>query len=188
MFTNGTRTERVVFETTFLRPNRLRFIWRRDVPNFDKIFGIWCDGSRVISVFNGEEPEAQIDLRSSVASATGTSAAACSKVLPLLMEELRPNCKSLLELQKTEILDRVCIRDLACFVVKGTLLNSNECTLWVSSEDFSLRRLQCRITEGEENFVGEYDYLSAVFDKSVVEACWSTVDISQPLLESEHFT
>ena len=74
LFSDDSTTESVAFETLFVRPNKLRFLWQSDRPSSNKPFALWYDGSQIFTMFNGTKPKQCDDLRLAVASATGTSA------------------------------------------------------------------------------------------------------------------
>lgn len=156
------RSHHVQFDTLFFRPDKLRFRWRH--TNLPERYGslLW-DGTRVVTNLHFGEREEGNNLRLAVAGIAGLCAGA-NAVLGLLMEELHVNWRTLLELRDLELTTREQLDGIDCYVLQGTLFKKNDRLLWLSTRDFTMRRLDTRVMVDNDQFAGNYIYTEATFD------------------------
>lgn len=151
------KKERIKFTTEFVRPDYLHFQWQDYGPRRGKsqqFSTLWSGGDKTVVRWDANKVvlEEQENLRLAIAGATGCSAGAAHIVPSLLVNELRTDCKHLLQVKDVELLGKENFNELDCYVLKGSLFKKDDHILWISARDFSLRRITIdRSTTAEES-------------------------------------
>lgn len=152
--------EQLRFRTEFVRPDYFRFEWQDYGPNRGKsesFSTVWSNGDTHFVLFDWKNMElvSQQSLQLAIAAATGCSAGAAHVVPALLLNELRIDCKHLLQLTDLEMTQED-LGDNHFYVLKGSLFRKDDHILWVMASDFSLRRVtedhSKTAAEAEESF------------------------------------
>jgi hypothetical protein len=150
--------EQIAFRTEFIRPDYLRFEWQDYGPRrgkSERFSTVWASGNKTLVRRDTSKVivEEQPSLALAIAGATGCSAGAAHKVPSLLLDELRTDCKHMLLLTDLELCDQILEDEQQCYVLKGSLFKKGDHILWISTSDFSLRRIrivQSRTAEESE--------------------------------------
>ncbi len=153
-------TETVLFQTLYLAPDNLRFCWQLENG---KIFCIWNSKKTSQLLIDSDQLEKTNSVTESIAAATGRSAGAASKVLPLLFN--KPGGSTLINLLRNpEFVRREEQSAVECFVLRGRMFENDYSTIWISASDFLIRLVKTEIFSGGDKFFGNYEYNYAEFD------------------------
>jgi|GEM_PF-1368687 len=163
------KRERIEFKTEFVRPDYIRFEWQDYGPRrgkSERFSMLWSNGEKHIMRLNNNKPSFadQPSLGMAVAGATGCSAGAAHIVPALLLDELRTDCKHLLLLTDLEVLPEEPLDGLNCYVLKGSLLKAGDHVLWISKNDFCLRRVRSDRSSTAEESERQHKALTANID------------------------
>ncbi len=137
----------IAFRTEFIRPDYLRFEWQDYGPRrgkSERFSTLWASENKVLTRRDTSKVvvEKQPSLGLAMAGATGCSAGAAGEVPTLLIAELRTDCKHILLLTDLEKIEQVLEGNQQCYVLKGSLFRNGDHTLWISTGDFSVRRVR----------------------------------------------
>ena len=144
------RNTDVGFKTYFTRPNKLRFEWLDYSPlSTAERNVIWSDGTKVFSFysFEPERIETKEDVSFAVAGATGVSRGSAHTIPELLMSEV--GGFSVTELAKLSLKRKEMFEGEECYVVEGYHPNGEAWQLWISKNNFLLRKLRNPTTNGQ---------------------------------------
>lgn len=143
----GGEKDSLQFRTLFKRPDHLVFHWQDYGPNRGKteeFSTLWSLGGETWIRWvksGGVTTEKSENLSLAQASAVGCSAGAAGIVLSILMPELRPNFKTMLGLTNFRINGSEVVLDQLCHMIKASGIRNWSNCLWISTGDFSLRKL-----------------------------------------------
>jgi len=137
--------ERIEFRTLFVRPDYFCFEWQDYGPRrgkSERFSTVWSNGEKTIVRHDTGQIkiENMSSLNLAIAGATGCSAAAAYIVPALLLPQLR-GPKHLFMLSDLELISQDTVGEDVCYILRGSLLKKADHILWISKNDFSLRRL-----------------------------------------------
>lgn len=143
------------FKTYFSRPDKVRFEWRDWHPYFGKDrspdeSAFWTDGRSTTS-WSFRKLEEEESLSMAIAGATGGSRGSVLMILKLLI----PDCVDLntvwYEFQNIKLLQEEIVGGVSCYHLVGSCTNNDDTEVWISKEDFMVRRLRDHFTLSNEN-------------------------------------
>jgi hypothetical protein len=171
----GQSNERILFRTTFARPDGFQFEWQDHGPCRGKSenFSILCSMHGVTCTLNRWGLEKKRNLAESISGAAGCSAGAAHYVPALLMHEILDESRHWLKLSGLRLIGSELINQTECYVVRGRWFNNDDCTLWVSMTDDTLRRVRREvyfsaeetILHPERKMVMMYSFSDVYFDQ-----------------------
>ena len=138
------------FKTYFTRPNRLRFEWLDYFPlSTAERNVIWSDGTKVFGFYSVEPEriETKEDISLAVAGATGVSRGSAHTIPELLMSEV--GGFSVTELAKLSLKRQEAFEGEECYVVEGFHPNGEAWQLWISKNNFLLRKIRNPTANGQ---------------------------------------
>lgn len=136
--------KQLLFRNRFVRPAYFSFEWQDYGPSrgkSDDFSILWSkNGKTLYRGRLGFKTDRELIL--AIAGATGCSAGAAHWMPSLLMEELRTDTtRKVLQMTELEVLTTEMLLEKECYVLRGTLLKSQDITLWITTEDYSLIRI-----------------------------------------------
>lgn len=136
--------EIIVFKTYFVRPQQFRFEWTDNYPppNFNII---WSDGKDTFRYWEPDPVETKQNLGMGIAGETGVSQGSAHTVPALLLEEI-PGFR-VTEMKNIALLRDEQFEGENCFVVRGFHPFGFPIDLWISKNDFLLRKFRERDEE-----------------------------------------
>ena len=127
------------FKTFYVRPNRFRFEWEANTWDGRKPGNIlWSDGKDTFSYHAWGAVEKVEDIGTAIGYAAGVSTGAAEMVTSLLMENV--GGFRITELTRISLLRQEEFEGENCFVVRGHHPSGAPIDLWISKNDFSLRK------------------------------------------------
>lgn len=127
----------VSFKTYFVRPKKLRFEWE-DSPPFKSWHIVWSDGKDAYTFWESGKLEKEESLSMALAGATGVSGGSAHTISVLLMEDA--GGFKLTEMSRISLLREEQFEGEDCFVVRGYHPFGFPIDLWISKNDFLLRK------------------------------------------------
>jgi hypothetical protein len=160
------KKQQIEFKTEFVRPDYFTFEWQDYGPRrgkSERFSMLWSDAMKtLIRQDTGKVVlEEQPNLRRAVAGATGCSAGAAHLVPALLMEEIRADSRHVLQLTGVELISEDFFEGHNCYVLSGSLFKERDYVLWVSVDDFSLRRVTVTHSQTAQEAEREHQALLA---------------------------
>lgn len=137
--------EIIAFKTYFARPIQFRFEWIEDnypPPNFNII---WSDGRETFTYWEPNPVEKEEDISRGIAGATGVSRGSAHTVSVLLLEVV--SGFRLTEMKNISLVREEQFEGEDCFVVRGFHPFGFPIDLWISKNDFLLRKTRERDDE-----------------------------------------
>jgi outer membrane lipoprotein-sorting protein len=132
----------IKFKTYFVRPNFFRFEWiDRDVVTFEERLNVvWDDGKQTFRYYSWDDPavEREENIGMGLAGATGISRGSAHTVATLLMEEV--GGFRLTEVTGLSVLGEEKFEGENCYVVRGYHPFKFPVDVWISKQDFLLRK------------------------------------------------
>jgi hypothetical protein len=149
------------FKTHFLMPSKFRFEWREWHPHFGKTHTpnehiVWSDGEDTHQIILGELTHP--DLQTAIGSATAISELSILMILPLLLHNpFEPQLPFMWsEMRDSRIIKEEVVNGYPCYHLIGTTNTTYDKEVWISKEDYIVRRLKTKIeitnTQAEEQF------------------------------------
>jgi outer membrane lipoprotein-sorting protein len=126
----------VSFKTYFERPNKMRFEWEEG-GQLKSWHIVWSDGKDVFTYWDSGGLKREESLSLALAGATGISRGAAHTVPVLLLQDVG---FKLTEMSNTSLVREEQLEGEDCFVVKGFHPFGFPIDLWISKNDFLLRK------------------------------------------------
>jgi hypothetical protein len=82
------------------------------------------------------------------------------------MSELKVNRRVVLDLAHLDLSGVERIHHVSCHVLHGSFGDEND-VLWISTDNFSLRHLQCKIFIDDKTFVADYNFEKVEFNEVI---------------------
>ncbi|MBX9695068.1 MAG: hypothetical protein K2Z81_21970 [Cyanobacteria bacterium] len=145
----GEPNSRCDFKTWFIRPDKFRFEWTSYHPYFGRKgeqnhYMLWSDGRGCYSRyhFNNYEVEPEESLLLAVAGATGISDGTVRTAFSLLLPVMPEGSSELLTLNNQTLWSSTSIMGERCYHVEGISTSGEEVDLWISKQEFALRKIK----------------------------------------------
>jgi hypothetical protein len=154
--------QQLQFRTEFIRPDYLKFEWQDYGPRrglSEQFSLLWSDENKTILRRNRGTIENEPSLQLAIAGATGCSAGAACIVPTLLMTEIGADFRQLLQLSDIQLQGNEIIEGKDCYVLHGSSKANYNHILWISTHDFSLRRIHTESYSTAKESKEAYDAL-----------------------------
>jgi hypothetical protein len=145
------------FQTHFLRPRNFRFDWWSHPPYYREPEDlmrntVWSNSTQTVSCISfRDEPDFGHDLRQAIAGAAGVSGLTIFMISRLLMPDLYPPCKSILDLEDVSLLADEVVGEKECYHLLGSQSAADDLEVWIDKEDLSI----CRVREKRVTCFGQ---------------------------------
>jgi outer membrane lipoprotein-sorting protein len=143
-------TVEIEFKTYFVRPHLFRFEWvdRDTVTLEERLNVVWNNGKRTFRYYSWDDPsvEREENIGIGLAGATGISRGSAHTVMTLLMKEV--GGFRVTELTGISLLGEDKVGGENCYVLRGYHPFKFPVDLWISKQDFLIRKTREPVGDG----------------------------------------
>ncbi|PZM84407.1 MAG: hypothetical protein DKT66_07165 [Candidatus Melainabacteria bacterium] len=186
---------RIEFSTLFKRPDQFYFHFQDYGPRrgkTEKYSTLWSQGGETVFQWVREGStnlEVVESLHLGIARGVGCSAGSAGIIAGEILPVLQPHKDTFLQLENFRLDEGGQVAEIDCYIIKGIGRRARECCVWISKEDFSLRRFWRDLSSTAAEMNAE---MKVMFENKELMAMLTEKGIAPPRTEattdSEHIT